>query len=75
MNIARYYTREAGVRNLERKIGQVCRKVATHITSGKFKQVTINLNKVNEFLGKPEFFFSEEVAQRTAIPGVATAVA
>ncbi|MEE3228801.1 MAG: endopeptidase La, partial [Chloroflexota bacterium] len=75
INIARYYTRESGVRNLERKIGQVCRKVATHITSGTFKQVTINLNKVTEFLGKPDFFFSEEVAQRTAIPGVATAVA
>jgi len=75
INIARYYTREAGVRNLERNIGQVCRKVATHIASDKFKQVTINLKKVTEFLGKPQFFFSEEVAQRTAIPGVATAVA
>ena len=74
-NIARYYTREAGVRNLERKIGQVCRKVVTRIASDKCKQVTINLKRVKEFLGRPEFFFSEEVAQRTAIPGVATAVA
>ena len=75
VNITRYYTREAGVRNLERKIAQVCRKVATRITNGKFKQVTINLKRVKEFLGKPEYYFSEEVAQRTAIPGVATAVA
>ena len=74
-NIARYYTREAGVRNLERKIGQVCRKVVTRIASDKCKQVTINLKRVKEFLGRPEFFFSEEVAQRTAIPGVATAIA
>ncbi len=75
VNIARYYTREAGVRNLDRKIAQVCRKVAACITNGKFKQVTINLKRVNEFLGKPEYYFSEEVAQRTAIPGVATALA
>ncbi|HCU79943.1 MAG TPA: endopeptidase La, partial [Chloroflexi bacterium] len=75
IDIARYYTREAGVRNLERNIGQVCRKVATHIASNKFKQITINLKRVNEFLGKPQYFFSEEIAQRTAIPGVATAIA
>jgi ATP-dependent Lon protease len=75
VNIARYYTREAGVRNLDRKIAQVCRKVATCITNSKFKQVTINLKRVNEFLGKPEYYFSEEIAQRTAIPGVATALA
>ena len=73
--IARYYTREAGVRNLEREISAVCRKVATRITKGEFKQVTINLKRVTEYLGKPRFFFSEEVAERTAMAGVATAVA
>jgi ATP-dependent Lon protease len=73
--IARYYTREAGVRNLEREISAVCRKVATRITKSEFKQVTINLKRVTDYLGKPRFFFTEEVAERTAIPGVATAVA
>lgn len=73
--IARYYTREAGVRNLERELSAVCRKVATRITKSEFKQVTINLKRVTDYLGKPRFFFTEEVAERTAIPGVATAVA
>ena len=73
--IARYYTREAGVRNLEREIAAICRKVATRIAEGEFKHVTINLKRIQEYLGKPRFFFSEEVAERTAVPGVATAVA
>jgi len=73
--ISRYYTREAGVRNLEREIASVCRKVATGITQSDFKQITINIKRVKEFLGKQRYFISEEVAERTALPGVATAVA
>ncbi|MEW5718674.1 MAG: endopeptidase La [Chloroflexota bacterium] len=68
--IARDYTREAGVRNLEREIGRVCRKVATHIAEGKELPVVVNLAKVSDLLGKPRFY--GEVAERTSIPGVST---
>ncbi len=68
--IARDYTREAGVRSLERVIGSVCRKVATHIAEGKELPVVVNPAKVSELLGKPRFY--GEVAERTSIPGVST---
>lgn len=68
--ITRDYTREAGVRNLEREVGSVCRKVATHIAEGKATAVVITPAKVSELLGKPRFY--GEVAERTTIPGVAT---
>ncbi len=68
--IARDYTREAGVRNLEREIGSVCRKVATHIAEGKAVPFVVTKEKVLELLGKPKFY--SEVAERTTIPGVAT---
>jgi ATP-dependent Lon protease len=72
--IIRDYTREAGVRNLEREIGRVCRKVATQVAAGKLDgSVVVTPEKVREFLGKPRFFF--EAAQRTETPGVATALA
>ncbi len=71
--IARDYTREAGVRNLERNIGSVCRKIATHIAEGKAMPIAITKEKVAELLGKPKFY--GEVAERTTIPGVATGLA
>ena len=71
--VARDYTREAGVRNLEREIGSVCRKVATHIAEGKPTPIVITKDKVTELLGKPRFY--GEVAERTTIPGVATGLA
>jgi ATP-dependent Lon protease len=71
--VARDYTREAGVRNLEREIGGVCRKVATHIAEGKTTPIVITPAKVTELLGKPHFY--REVAERTTIPGVATGMA
>ncbi len=71
--IARDYTREAGVRNLEREIGSVCRKIATHIAEGKSESVVVTKEKVAELLGKPRFY--GEVAERTTIPGVATGLA
>lgn len=71
--LARDYTREAGVRNLERVIGSVCRKVATHIAEGKLAPVNVNPEAVPELLGKPRFY--AEVAERTTIPGVATGLA
>jgi ATP-dependent Lon protease len=74
-SIIRSYTREAGVRNLEREIGAVNRKVVTRIAEGKKKKVKIQPQLVREFLGRPVFFGNEEIAERTAIPGVATGLA
>src|SRR4051812_4531564 len=68
------YTREAGVRNLEREIGKVLRKAATKIASGGVTPpLTIDEGDLREYLGRPKFFF--EAAERTAVPGVATGLA
>ncbi len=71
--IARRYTREAGVRELERQVGAICRGVAALVAAGKAKRRTINNEAVVEFLGPP--MYESEVAQRTATPGVATGLA
>jgi ATP-dependent Lon protease len=71
--IIRHYTREAGLRNLEREIGSICRKVARGITEGRTDPVTIDSNKVRELLGSERFF--SEVAERTQDPGVAVGLA
>jgi ATP-dependent Lon protease len=68
--IIRDYTREAGVRNLEREIGSVCRKVATKIAAGQQLSIAVGAEDIPEYLGKPKYFF--EAAERTEIPGVAT---
>jgi ATP-dependent Lon protease len=73
--IIREYTREAGVRNLERKIGAVCRKVGTRIAEGKLKKVRITPKRVEEYLDHPIFRGSEELNQRTSIPGVVPGLA
>jgi len=67
------YTREAGVRNLEREIGTCCRKVARAIAEGKVKSVKVTDEKVTEFLGPPKFF--SEMAERKDEIGVATGMA
>jgi ATP-dependent Lon protease len=68
------YTREAGVRNLEREIGKALRKVATALASSDASApVTIDAADVRGYLGRQRFFF--EAADRTAIPGVATGLA
>ncbi len=71
--IIRDYTREAGVRNLEREIGSVCRKVAVKIAAGEADRMEITPDLVREFLGKPKYFF--DAALRTEKPGVATGLA
>jgi ATP-dependent Lon protease len=71
--IARAYTREAGLRNLEREIGRVCRKVARAVTEGRTDPVVCTRERLHEFLG-PERFFAE-VAERTEEPGVAVGLA
>lgn len=73
LQIVNEYTREAGVRNLEREIGSICRKVATLIAENHTKLIKITKDKVIEFLGKPKFY--SEIAERTTIPGVATGLA
>ena len=73
VSIIRSYTREAGLRNLEREIGRVCRKVARAITEGRTEPVTCTAETVREYLG-PERFFSE-LAERTEQPGVAVGLA
>ena len=73
--VIRSYTREAGVRNLEREIGGICRKVATRVAEGKTEKMKITPEIVGELLGKPRFLGMEEVAERTSIPGVATGLA
>ncbi|MBN8655777.1 MAG: endopeptidase La [Anaerolineae bacterium] len=73
--IIRQYTREAGVRNLERKIGAVCRKVGTHIAEGKAKKYRINPKRIEEFLDNPIFLGPEELNKRTSIPGVVPGLA
>jgi ATP-dependent Lon protease len=68
------YTREAGVRNLEREIGKALRKVATKIAAGDATApVTVDAEDVRTYLGRPKFFF--EAADRTSVPGVATGLA
>jgi ATP-dependent Lon protease len=71
----RSYTREAGVRNLEREIGAICRKVVTMIAEDRLEGVEVTPDKVHEFLGRPQYFYDEEIAHRTSIPGVATGLA
>jgi len=73
IQIIRSYTREAGLRNLEREIGRVCRKVARAVTEGNTEPVVCTVAKVRELLG-PERFFSE-IAERTEEPGVAVGLA
>jgi len=73
--IIRSYTREAGVRNLEREIGSVCRKVVTRIAEGKTDAIQVTPERAAEFLGRQKYFGNEEIAERTSIPGVATGLA
>ncbi len=74
MKVITEQTREAGVRNLERELGKITRKVATKIaTNALIPPVAITPERVSEFLGKPRF--DNEVAARTAVPGVATGLA
>jgi ATP-dependent Lon protease len=68
------YTREAGVRNLERELGKLLRKVAARHAAGEHDTVVIDAADVPTYLGRARFF-AEEAASRTATPGVATGLA
>ncbi|HTK23802.1 MAG TPA: endopeptidase La [Gaiella sp.] len=68
------YTREAGVRQLERELGAILRKTATHIVADKVETpVAVDVPAVRDALGRQKFF--REAAERTAVPGVATGLA
>src|SRR5262245_44952367 len=72
--LARGYTREAGVRNLEREIASVCRKVARRRAEGQTESARVTPDVVTSFLGVPRFEL-EEVEERTRVPGVAIGLA
>jgi ATP-dependent Lon protease len=67
------YTREAGLRNLEREIGNICRKIARRVAEGGKAPSKVTPETVTELLGGPRFF--NEMAQRTSAPGVAVGLA
>ncbi|MEY3446203.1 MAG: hypothetical protein RIR45_958, partial [Pseudomonadota bacterium] len=71
--IIRDYTREAGVRNLERQIGAVCRRSALRVAEGETQSIVVDEAGLAEVLGPPKF--ENEVALRAATPGVATGLA
>jgi ATP-dependent Lon protease len=71
--IIKGYTREAGVRNLEREIGRAFRHVAVQIADGSTDRVVVTAQEVTAILGQPRF--ESEIAMRTSIPGVATGLA
>ncbi len=73
LKIIQQFTREAGLRNLEREIASVCRKVAREIAEGKVKRVTVGEAAVTRYLGKKRFF--SEARRMTSEPGVATGLA
>src|SRR6266487_4894090 len=68
--IARDYTREAGVRNLEREVGSLCRKVAKQIAEGRETPISVTAEQLPEYLGRQRFF--AEAAERIDRPGIAT---
>ncbi|MBR0706551.1 endopeptidase La [Bradyrhizobium liaoningense] len=71
--IVKGYTREAGVRNLEREIGKVFRHAAVQVAEGTAAKVVVTTKDIGTVLGQPRF--EGEIAQRTSIPGVATGLA
>jgi len=73
LELVRRYTREAGVRNLERTVATLCRKAAKMIVSGEKKKVIVTVKNINQFLGKPIFRFgtAETEDQIGAVTGLA----
>jgi ATP-dependent Lon protease len=71
--VIRSYTREAGVRQLERELGAVCRSVATRVADGFNETISVKPESIPAYLGPQKFF--NEIALRTSLPGVATGLA
>jgi len=73
--VIRHYTREAGVRNLERTIGTICRKQARRLAEGKSDKLVVTKETINEFLGGIKIRSEGEIAERTKRPGVVVGLA
>ena len=73
LRVVRYYTREAGVRSLERQLAAICRKTAKVVVAGEKKRVVITEKNLEEFLGKPRFHYGQAEAEDQV--GVATGLA
>ena len=73
--VIRHYTREAGVRGLERTIGTICRKQARRLAEGKTDKLTVTKDVIQEFLGGIKIRSEGEIAERTERPGVAVGLA
>ncbi len=73
--VVRHYTRETGVRNLEREISGICRKQARRMLEGRGDQLTVTREVVEEFLGLPRYRPEEEVEERVNRPGVVVGLA
>ncbi len=74
-HVIRHYTREAGVRSLERNLGTACRKQARRIAEGKTERLIVTKEVVQEFLGGIKIRMEGEIAERTKRPGVAVGLA
>ena len=72
--LVRQYTREAGVRNLEREVGSVCRKATRMVAEGHKRKITVNPKFIETALGSPRFIH-DEVVEREMVPGVAVGLA
>jgi len=71
--IIREYTREAGLRNLEREIGTICRGIARKVAEGEDKKYIITDKEIRKYSGNPRF--TADIEERTSVPGVATGMA
>jgi len=74
-NVIRHYTREAGVRNLERNIGTICRKQTRRLAEGKTEKLVVTKEVINQFLGGIKVRTEGEIAERTKRSGVAVGMA
>ncbi|MGB7590946.1 MAG: endopeptidase La [Terriglobia bacterium] len=74
-HIIHHYTREAGVRNLEREIATLCRKQARKIAEGQTEKLLVTPDNLRDFLGIPRFHMDTEVVERTRQPGVMVGLA
>lgn len=70
MEIITKYTRESGVRNLERTIASICRKIITKVQKEKLKKLVVDKKMVLEFLKRPKYFPESEIQERMGIPGI-----
>jgi ATP-dependent Lon protease len=75
LHVIRHYTREAGVRNLEREIATLCRKQARRIAEGNMEKLVVAPDNVSQFLGVPRFRLDTEIVERTREPGVTVGLA